>query len=190
MDYPKVREDVDKRLDALRERQKKVEQEVGQLESEQSRLKAEYARLHAEQAKIKRELIALDQIIDGLNLATSDMPTDFEPTGFTDKIRKILSETYTPLVPTQIRDALLQMGVTGSSPKNLLISVHTVLERIGEELQTTQTPEGKTAYKAKPDSWLSMAALLRGEAKIVGSLSERKIVPLRELMAPVPPKTK
>jgi hypothetical protein len=110
-------------------------------------------RLDEEAEQIKRELIGIDQILDGLAFMDSSLPPDFEPSGFTDNIRKILSETTVPLLPTQIRDALEMKGITGSTSKNLLINVHKVLERIESELDKT-TREGKTAYKRK-DPWLA-----------------------------------
>jgi hypothetical protein len=135
MDYTKTKQDASNRKLELGARLQEIADEK--------------TRLDGEAEQIKRELIGLDQILDGVEFMTSDMPTDFEPPGFTDKIRKILSETPVPLVPTQVRDALQAAGVTGSSAKNLLINVHTVLERIESELDKTTTPEGKTAYKRK-----------------------------------------
>jgi hypothetical protein len=135
MDYNKTRDDVTRRKAELLERQQTIKEENKKLNDE------------AEQNK--RELIGLDQILDGLDFVSSDIPPDFEPTGFTDSIRKILSETHVPLVPTQIRDALQSRGITGSSAKNLLINVHKVLERIADELEESTTPDGKTEYRRK-----------------------------------------
>ena len=133
MDYAKTREEAKGRKQQLTLRALAIVEEKKKLDSEVE--------------KIKRELIGLDQILDGVEFMTSEVPPDLEPSGFTDKIRKILSETSVPLVPTQIRDALEASGTTGSSSRNLLISVHTVLERIKSELEGSTTSDGKTAYK-------------------------------------------
>ena len=135
MDYAKTRADAQARKQQLTNRAQAIVEEKKQLDHEAE--------------KIKRELIGLDQILDGVEFTTSEIPPDFEPAGFTDKIRKVLSETSVPLVPTQIRDALEAIGSRGSSSRNLLISVHTVLERIKEELEESTTPDGKAAYKRK-----------------------------------------
>lgn len=117
----------------------------------------EKQKLDAEFEANKRELIGLDQILDGLAFMDGSVPLDFEPAGFTDNVRKILSETSVPLVPTQIRDALQAKGIEGSSSKNLLINVHKVLERIDSELEKSTTPEGKTAYK-RTQPWVSASS--------------------------------
>src|SRR5580698_2443249 len=139
MDYTKAKEDAERRKDQLLARQQQIP--------------AEKEKLDEELEQNKRELIGLDQILDGLDFMSGDVPPDFEPTGFTDKIRQILGETGVPLIPTQIRDSLQARGVTGSSPKNLLINVHKVLERIPDELEISTTPEGKTSYKRK-EPWV------------------------------------
>lgn len=135
IDYDKTRDDAQRRKAELIERQ----QQIGEGKRH----------LNEEEEQIKRELIGLDQILDGLDFVSSDVPTDAEPTGFTDTIRKILTRTSVPLVPTQIRDSLQARGFTGSSAKNLLINVHKVLDRIESELNCTTTPDGKTAYRHK-----------------------------------------
>lgn len=135
MDYNKTRSEAEAKKQSLVARLKEIPNEKKKLEEEME--------------QVKRELIGIDQILDGLSFMDSSIPPDFEPSGFTDKVRKILSETPVPLLPTQIRDALEAKGVEGSSSKNLLINVHKVLERIESELATTTTKEGKTAYKRK-----------------------------------------
>jgi hypothetical protein len=109
-------------------------------------------KLDEEGVKIQWELAGLEQMLEGIDVAISDTPPDFEELGFTDKVRKLLQETKTPLVPTQIRDLLMVQGVTGSSPKNLLILVHGVLKRIKDELIEKERADGKTTYIAKLNS--------------------------------------
>jgi hypothetical protein len=133
MDYDRIRSEAGARKQTLLARQTDIPKEKQKLDEEMER--------------IKRELIGIDQILDGLAFMESDIAPDFEPTGFTENIRKILSETPVPLVPTQIRDALEAKGITGSTSKNLLINVHKVLERISDELEQTKRADGKIGYK-------------------------------------------
>jgi hypothetical protein len=135
MDYTKTRDEAQRRKMELLERQQRIREDKRELSEEEE--------------QIKRELIGLDQILEGLDLVSSDVPADVEPTGFTDSIRKILTKTSVPLVPTQIRDSLQARGFSGSSAKNLLINVHKVLDRIESELDRITTPDGKTAYRHK-----------------------------------------
>ncbi len=66
----------------------------------------------------------------------------------TEHIKRVLQQTTIPLLPTQIRDSLKAVGISGSSDKNLLISVHTVLSRLKADLVASEQ-DGKTAYKWK-----------------------------------------
>src|SRR5262249_45229340 len=52
------------------------------------------------------------------------------------------------LFPTQIRDELVAKGTKGSSPKNLLISIHNVLSRNEKSLDVKEV-DGRYAYKWK-----------------------------------------
>jgi hypothetical protein len=164
MDYGKTRTEAEAKKQVLLARQKEIPQEKKRLDEEMER--------------IKRELIGIEQILDGLGFMDSDMPLDFEPSGFTDSIRKILSDTPTPLVPTQIRDALEAKGITGSTSKNLLINVHKVLERISDELTAIKRTDRKTAYQRKTP-WASNA----WDAVLQGMLIPGENVPLSKSMA-------
>ena len=135
IDYAKTRDDAMRRKQELLERQRQIA--------------ADIKRLSEEDDCIRREIIGLEQVLDGLEFMISDVPPDLEPLGFTDHIRKVLALTTVPLLPTQIRDSLLAVGIAGSSPRNLLINVHTVLRRINDELEEVTTAEGKTAYISK-----------------------------------------
>lgn len=152
LDYGKIRNQAEARRQILLARQKDIPKEKQKLDEEME--------------QNKRELIGIEQILDGVAFMDSNIPPDFEPEGFTDNVRKILSETGIPLVPTQIRDALEAKGIQGSSSKNLLINVHKVLERIDSELTKSTTAEGKTAY-ARQTPWIGSAG---SNAKMYGLL--------------------
>jgi len=135
MDIEKTRTEVEQHKEQLVERLKQIALEIHKLTDE------------AEEAK--RQLIGIEQVLDGFSFMENENISVVAPIGLTDNVRKILSETKIPLVPTQIRDALLARGITGSSSKVLLINVHKTLERIEDELETSTTSEGKTAYKRR-----------------------------------------
>jgi hypothetical protein len=136
MDYARTR------LDALQRRQELTERLTKILE--------ERVALETEMEKKKRELAAIDQILEGLDLNESDAPLEGEPSGMADHIRRMLQQTPVHLLPTQIREALIAVGVTGSSPKNLLIGVHNVLSRLDPFLETILI-NGRPAYIWKRD---------------------------------------
>jgi hypothetical protein len=102
--------------------------------------------LDQESKDIMREVAGIDQILKGLDVMESN--TVLEPPGMTEHIRRVLQQTTIPLFPTQIRDSLKAVGIQGSSDKNLLISVHTVLSRLKADLVESEQ-DGKTAYKWK-----------------------------------------
>lgn len=79
-------------------------------------------------------------------------PPGYTPKGLTEEMRAILALTTVPLEPTQIRDSLIARGFEYSSPKNLLINVHTVLGRIEDELDVIEEPGGKKRYKTRAKS--------------------------------------
>jgi len=118
--------------------------------------------LAAQRDAIDREIAAVLRIIEGAQIASQDPsqwnpdspsgvpknPSDAEPVGMTESVRKILRRSSVGLLPTEIRDALELMGIEGSSPKNLLIHVHKVLGRLLENEEVGQVPrDGKMAYR-------------------------------------------
>ena len=115
--------------------------------------------LAAKRDAIDREMQALLRIIEGIQIITqpaepatlelNTLAASNEPAGFTEAVRMIIGRSATPLVPTEIRDALETMGFEGSSPKHLLIHVHSVLRRLFENEEIEQVPrDGKIAYRA------------------------------------------
>jgi len=132
MNYEKTKQDAISRKEVLTERQKQIA--------------AKKATLDKESEQIQRELIGLDELLETIEFMTNEaIAPDLEPVGFTEQIRAIFQETTSPLTAVQIRDILLEKGITGSSPKNLLISVHTIIAREKDNLETVNT-DGKNAY--------------------------------------------
>ena len=166
MDYDKTRTDAVARKESLQSRQQDIAKE--------------HKRLDDELEEVRRELIGLDQIIEGLDVVTTQNPPDLEAPGLSEHIRKTLQQTSVHLLPTQIRDACLAVGIKGSSMKNLLISVHNVLTRMEPSLDTAQI-EGKTAYKWKV-STISLADM-------VGTNMPRRHTSALEQTLLGPPKT-
>jgi len=136
MDYIKTREDALRRRQELTERLTRIFEERVVLQSELERN--------------QRELSTIDLILEGLDFNESDAPLEGEPSGMADQIRRLLQQTPVHLLPTQIREALIAVGVTGSSPKNLLIGVHNVLSRLDPFLETILI-NGRPAYIWKRD---------------------------------------
>jgi hypothetical protein len=160
MDYVKTKEEAQRRKDELFARQQQIP--------------SEKAKLDTELEDIRRELIGLEQILDGVEFVTCDEGGLFwELLGLTDSIRKLLSETDKPLVPTEIRYALEAKGVKGTSSKNLLINIHKTLERIGSELTETMTPDGKPAYK-REIPWQRRHAVANATFKLADRLAAER----------------
>lgn len=161
MDHNKTRAEVERRKADLLERQEQIPQEI--------------RKLNEEMEFNKRQLIGIEQILDGLTFMDSDTPYIAESFGLTDSVRQILSETTVPLVPTQIRDALEAKGLMGSSSKNLLINVHKVVERIEDEL-IKSTRDGKTAYKRR-EAWSPYAPIFTSLSSLAGGSVAPGIAP-------------
>jgi hypothetical protein len=112
----------------------------------------EKARLDDEAQQIQVEMIALDQILEGLSyMEAGGPPPDLEELGFRGQIEKVLQQNAPNyLLPTQIREKLAAAGVTGSTPRNLLISIHTILTRLDKDKLIEPTEQnGRTAYRWK-----------------------------------------
>jgi hypothetical protein len=118
---------------------------------------------HAQEelARLEERRTTLMRLIQSLKELSEDdayeltPPPGYVPKGLTEEIRTILTLTTVPLEPTQIRDSLITRGFEYSSPKNLLINVHTVLGRIEDELDVTEDG-GKKRYKTRSRSLLSI----------------------------------
>lgn len=177
MDHNRTRAEVERRKAELLGRQEQIPQEIRKLSDEM-----EFN---------KRQLIGIEQILEGLSFMDSDTPYVPESFGLTDSVRQILSDTTVPLVPTQIRDALEAKGIMGSTSKNLLINVHKVVERIEDEL-IKSTRDGKTAYKRKEawspyvTSFTSLAALAGLAVDVIPRIAKPNLTQSEGVNTPLP----
>jgi hypothetical protein len=130
-----------------------------------------------ELARLEERRALLLTLIENLRtLSEDDMyeltpPPGYEPEGLTAEIRTILGLTTVPLSTVQIRDSLISRNFPHTSPRNLLINVHTVLGRIKDELQVT-LKDGKPAFKTKTPSLLDTFGILFGGENRLSSLAE------------------
>ena len=72
-------------------------------------------------------------------------PAGYVAKGTTEEIKTVLRLTPVHLTAVQIRDSILARGIRPRNPKNLLISVHTILKRIEQELDIDRR-QGKPRY--------------------------------------------
>lgn len=122
-----------------------------------TKLEGQRYRLLDKKRAIEKRLAMVQQEIEGLRFlgnpeARLPLPPRVSELGLQNAVRLVLERAYPiPLPPTQIRNTLTDAGLIGSSPKNLLISVHTVLTRIKSELIEIPQADGRTAYRLKDD---------------------------------------
>lgn len=110
----------------------------------------------AELEQLEQRRAALLRVIESLKAASGDEqleiapPPGYVPKGLTEEIRTVLKLTTVHLDPVQIRDSLIRRGFRSMTPRNLLISVHTVISRLWDarELDVIQR-DGKPAYKRR-----------------------------------------
>ena len=118
-------------------------------------------------AAIEKQLEAYERVLSGLRFlanpqAEMSLPRRMDLTGMgvQEAVLVILAHASVPMTPVEIRDTLISSGVEGSSPKNLLIAVHTAITRLGEQVEEIKGPDGKPTYKAK-DSMAILAYQFR-----------------------------
>jgi hypothetical protein len=108
-----------------------------------------------ERASIDQQVEVIDQTIESLIFlgnpeSKMPLPHNMSEMGLQDAVRSIFrrsSPIY--LLPTDVRDTLVSAGTFGPSSKNLLISIHTAISRMKDELEEEARPGGKTAYRWK-----------------------------------------
>ncbi len=107
-------------------------------------------------AEIEQQIDTWEGVLAGLRFLgnpESQMPLprrmDLDGLGLQDAVLTVLRRSPVPLNPVEIREVLMASGMVGSSPKNLLISVHTVITRLGDRVEEVSGPDGKPAYKLR-----------------------------------------
>jgi hypothetical protein len=108
-----------------------------------------------EKASIDRQLEIIDQTIESLIFlgnpeSKMPLPLNINEMGLQDAVHSVFRRSYPIyLLPTDLRDTLVSAGTFGPSSKNLLISIHTAISRMKNELEEESRPAGKTAYRWK-----------------------------------------
>jgi hypothetical protein len=107
-------------------------------------------------AELDRQIEAWEGILAGLRFLgnpEAEMPlprrVNLEGLGLRDAVVKILERSPLPLTPVEIREIMMLSGVTAHAPKNLLISIHTTLGRLGDVIEEVSGPDGKPAYRMR-----------------------------------------
>ena len=105
----------------------------------------EYESLGEQRREIDRRLSQLAQSIGTLSRLLGLVPT--VPLGLTDGCRLVLRGGL-PMIPTEVRDRLLEIGMDLSAYSSDMSAVHTALKRLNEagEIRLVPRPNGKNAY--------------------------------------------
>ena len=129
--------------------------------AELKRVEQQLAKLQSERDRIDREIAGTSHMLEALkflatepdfnepaSLDSEEAHADIETVGFSKKVREIMGRNREALTPVEIRDALQAEEIKATSPKHLLISVHTVIRRWREKEQVIEesTERGK-AYR-------------------------------------------
>lgn len=105
----------------------------------------EYEALGEQRREIDARLSQLAQTIGTLSRLLGLTPT--VPLSITDAVR-LAMRSGVPMMPLDVRERLLSIGVDLSGYSNDLAVIHTVLKRLNEsgELRVIPKPSGKNAY--------------------------------------------
>jgi hypothetical protein len=108
--------------------------------------KHEFEALGEQRREIDRRLSQLAQTMASLSRLCGYIPT--VSWGLTDGCRMVLMASGRPMIPTEVRDALVACGFDLSKYVNDLAAIHTVLKRLNEtgELRFIAQDSGKHAY--------------------------------------------
>ena len=148
-------------------------------------LETEKKRLFEEKLLIEHKIKVIDQTIQGFQFlgnprAMMPLPSNLTELGLQDAVRTVFKHAY-PLAQTalDVRQTLMGAGLITGSPKNLLISIHTVIGRIRKELEDVPQENGKTAYRWRETVRTWTAAEIESFAKLA---SEEQPKPTRHLL--------
>ena len=140
---------------------KKIQEEIEKCQAEIAgrmvTLLKQRERLDAQISEIEKEISGLRQMRLGADVAAGrcDVPSQRAP-GLKEHIRKLLSETETPLTAREIRDSCEEVGIMASSSRSLLMSVYTTLKRMHLEVRILKL-DGRLAYFPRPSLRASQA---------------------------------
>lgn len=136
------------------------ESELAKAKKKRAQLNRKLCDLDDEKDRTERELAGIEHVIEGLEflahkfdtviptLDPEEPPADLEDMNFSEKIEQVLANSREPMTPVEIRNILQAQGVNATTPKHLLITVHTVLGRMKDKQQVKPviTDKGK-AYR-------------------------------------------
>jgi hypothetical protein len=118
-------------------------------------LQRKRAELLKQKTSIDHQIWVIDKTVESLIFlgnpeSKMPLPKNLNEMGVQDAVRAVLRRAFPIyLLPTEIRDTLISAGMTSTSPKNLLITIHTAISRMEDELEEEARPGGKTAYRWK-----------------------------------------
>jgi hypothetical protein len=140
--------------------------------------KREFEALGDQRREIDRRLSQLAQTMASLSRLCGYVPT--VSWGLTDGCRMVLMASGRPMVPTEVRDALVACGFDLSKYVNDLAAIHTVLKRLNEtgELRFIAQESGKHAYVySAARSWPVFGRLTGGRPVTPVVLSAEQLAP-------------
>lgn len=111
--------------------------------------------LLAEREAINQKIEVIDRTVESLVFlgnpeAKMPLPARLDEMGLQEAVRSILRRAFpVPMLPTEVRNTLVSAGTYSSSYKNLLVAVHTAIDRIKDNLEEVPQPGGKKAYRWK-----------------------------------------
>jgi hypothetical protein len=121
-----------------------------------------------EKSAIERRIFSLKQTIEGLSslcephseeefLISGDTPASFQLSSMTDAIRRVFSQSDEPiLAPTEVRDALVAMGMDLGKYKQPLVPIHNTLKRLVSQEELVEFRDDKNELKGY--RWVSPLA--------------------------------
>jgi hypothetical protein len=147
-----------------------------------------------ERSAIEHRIVSLKQTIEGLtSLCSSDSDEEFlvagegdsstfQLTSLTDAIRRVFSTSNEPmLTPTEVRDALLAIGVDLSKYKQPLVPIHNTLKRLVTQQELVEFRDDNNDLRGY--RWVSPLARAVAE---VSPLSEGKRTLFKALRGEAP----
>jgi hypothetical protein len=116
-------------------------------------LQKKRADLLKQKTTIDHQIWVIDKTVESLIFlgnpeSKMPLPRELNEMGLQDAVRSVFRRSFPVyLLPTEVRDTLMSAGMTSTTPKNLLITIHTAISRMNDELEEQSRPGGKTAYR-------------------------------------------